>query len=108
MIATTFPSESGHNMLTPERRAQMDAALKGGTQTSVLTPERRAQMDAVLAGGSTAPTTAQPTQTQPGGFQSLRSLVAYHISSKAMYTEQTILLRKSVILATSVKHVLSV
>lgn len=37
-------------MLTPQRRAQMDAVLgKTGTSTrSVLTPERRAQMDKVL------------------------------------------------------------
>lgn len=35
-------------MLTPQRRAQMDAVLGKSGTTTTLTPERRAQMDAVL------------------------------------------------------------
>lgn len=55
--------------LTAQERAQMDAVLKVSPSTAggKLSPQERAQMDAVLTG--TAPTTTQPTQTQPGGFQ---------------------------------------
>lgn len=49
-------------MLTPDRKAQMDAVLGKTRTTTILTPERRAQMDSVLKG------TTQPKAPTIQGF----------------------------------------
>ena len=54
-------------MLSPERKAQMDAVLRTSQQTNTLSPERKAQMDAVL-GRTTKP---KPSLTFGGVVKSV-------------------------------------
>lgn len=65
-------------MITAERKAQLDALIqqqRGGQTPSGISPERKAQLDALIASQRGSDTqmvqsTQQPTQAQPGAFQS--------------------------------------